>query len=78
MINNEWHIKNVEEARLKDLKAKNYILKAFDRGIIETILNKDTTKGIWGSMKQKYKASKNVKRAQLQTLHRELDLLSMK
>lgn len=71
-------IKSIEEARLKDLKAKNYLFQAIDRGIIETILNKDSAKGIWDSMKQKYQGSTKVKRAQLQTLRREFELLGMK
>lgn len=49
-----------------------------ERGIVETILNKDTAKGSWDSMKQKYKRTFKVKRAQLQALHKEFKLLGMK
>ncbi|KAK4425281.1 hypothetical protein Salat_1722000 [Sesamum alatum] len=37
--------KAFEEAKLKDMKAKNYLFQAIDRSILETILNKETTKG---------------------------------
>lgn len=47
-------LKKIEEAKLKDLTAKNYLFQSIERGIIETILNKDIAKGIWDSMKQKY------------------------
>lgn len=71
-------LKVVEESKLKDLKAKNYLFQATDRSIMETILNKDTAKDIWDSMKQKYQGSTKVKRAQLQALRREFELLGMK
>lgn len=38
--------KLVEEQKLNDSKAKNYLFQAFDRSILETILNKDTSKSI--------------------------------
>ena len=40
------HRKNIEDQKLKDLKAKNYLVKAIDRSVLETILNKDTAKNI--------------------------------
>lgn len=43
--------KVIEEEKLKDLKVKNYLFQAIDRTIIETILNKETSKAIWDSMK---------------------------
>ncbi|KAM2527250.1 hypothetical protein TB1_024526 [Malus domestica] len=46
--------KTIENLRLKDLKAKNYLFQAIDRSILETILKKDTAKDIWDSLKQKY------------------------
>lgn len=63
---------------MKDLKAKNYLFQAIDRSILETILNKDSAKAIWDSMKQKYQGSTKVKRAQLQALRREFEILGMK
>lgn len=39
--------KAIDEAKLKDLKVKNYLFQAIDRTIIETILNKETSKSIW-------------------------------
>lgn len=57
--------KSVEEAKLKDLKVKNYLFQAIDREILETILDKGTSKAIWNSMRQKYQGSTKVKQAQL-------------
>ncbi|XP_040375559.1 uncharacterized protein LOC121053127 [Rosa chinensis] len=67
-----------EDAKLKDLKVKNYLFQAIDRTIVETILNKETAKGIWDSMRQKFQGSTKVKRAQLQTLRREFEVLGMR
>ncbi|KAK2442749.1 putative mitochondrial protein [Trifolium repens] len=71
-------LKKGEESKLKDFKAKNYLFQAIDRTIMETILLKDSSKGIWDSMKQKYQGSTKVKRAHLQALRKELELLEMK
>lgn len=70
--------KTQEEQQLKDLKAKNYLFQAIDRTILETILQKDTSKQIWDSMRKKYQGSAKVKRAQLQALRRDFETLSMK
>lgn len=70
--------KNVEDAKLRDLKVKNFLFQAIDREILETILEKGTSKEIWDSMKKKYQGSTKVKRAQLQALRREFELLAMK
>ncbi|RDY07863.1 hypothetical protein CR513_07966, partial [Mucuna pruriens] len=70
--------KSVEEAKLKDLKVKNFLFQAIDREILETILDKETSKAIWRSMQQKYQGSTKVKKAQLQALRREFELLAMK
>ena len=67
----ETQRKSVEEAKLKDLKVKNFLFQAIDREILETILDKRTSKAIWDSMKQKYQGSTKVKRAQLQALRKE-------
>ncbi|PRQ17740.1 putative RNA-directed DNA polymerase [Rosa chinensis] len=74
----EGQRKQIEDAKLKDLKVKNYLFQAIDRTIIETILNKETAKHIWDSMRQKYQGSTKVKRAQLQALRREFEVLQMK
>jgi hypothetical protein len=66
-----------EESKLKDLKVKNYLFQAIDRSILETILVRDTTKDIWDAMKRKYQGSTKVKRAQLQALRREFEVLAM-
>ena len=60
------------------MKAKNYLFQALDRSILETILKKDTTKNIWDSLKQKYQGTTRVKRAHLQALRKEFELLHMK
>ncbi|KAL4347874.1 hypothetical protein GQ457_17G005850 [Hibiscus cannabinus] len=70
--------KNIEEQKLKDLKAKNYLFQALDQTILETILNKDTTQSIWDSMKRKYHGTTRVKRAQLQAIRKEFETLQMK
>ncbi|RVW71854.1 hypothetical protein CK203_061138 [Vitis vinifera] len=45
MINTYSSIKKeVEEARLKDMKIKNYMFQSIDKTIMETILDKNTTK----------------------------------
>ena len=70
--------KGIEDAKLKDLKVKNYLFQAIDRNIMETILDRDTAKSIWDSMKQKYQGSTRVKRAQLQALRTDFETLHMK
>nr|XP_048331640.1 uncharacterized protein LOC125422966 [Ziziphus jujuba var. spinosa] len=69
----EW-----EAQKLKDLKAKNYLFQAIDHSILETILNKDTSKQIWDSMKKKYQGTARVKRVKLQSLRAEFENLRMK
>ena len=70
--------KTVNELKLKDLKVKNYLFQAIDRSVLETILKKETSKEIWDSLKQKYQGTARVKRAQLQALRREWEILQMK
>lgn len=70
--------RNVVEANLKDMKVKNYLFQAIDRDILETILDKSTSQAIWRSMQQKYQGLTRVKRAQVQALRREFELLTMK
>jgi len=71
-------IEEAHETKLKDLKVKNFLFQSIDREILETILNKSTSKAIWDSMRQTCKGSTRVKRAQLQTLRREFELLIVK
>lgn len=70
--------KALDEAKLKDMKIKNYLFQSIDREIMETILDKSTSKAIWDSMKQKFQGSTRVRRAQLQALRREFEVLQMK
>ncbi|KAE9587482.1 putative RNA-directed DNA polymerase [Lupinus albus] len=74
----EAQIKTLEDQKLKDLKTKNYLFQAIDRTILETILKKDTSKDIWDSMKKNYKGTARVKRALLQALRKEFEILHMK
>lgn len=53
----------LDEAKLKDMKVKNNLFQTIDREILDTILDKSASKGIWASMKQKYQGSTKVKRA---------------
>ncbi|PNX83385.1 retrovirus-related Pol polyprotein from transposon TNT 1-94 [Trifolium pratense] len=71
-------IQLAHESKLKYLKAKNYLFQAIDRSILEMILARGTTKEIWDSMRQKYQGSTKVKRAQLQALRKEFEILNMK
>ncbi|KAH0683402.1 hypothetical protein KY289_021154 [Solanum tuberosum] len=68
----------LDNLRLKDLKAKNYLFQAIDRSILEIILCKDTSKQIWDSMKKKYQGTAKAKRALLQTLRADFETLQMK
>lgn len=64
--------------KLKDLKVKNYLFQAIDRAILKTILEKDTSKQIWDSMKRKYASTTRVKQRQLQAFCKEFEILHMK
>ncbi|KAK2451463.1 putative mitochondrial protein [Trifolium repens] len=66
-----------DESKLRDLKVKNYLFQAIDRSILETILTRDTSRDIWEAMRRKYQGSTKVKRAQLQSLRREFEVLAM-
>ncbi|GAU27067.1 hypothetical protein TSUD_314290 [Trifolium subterraneum] len=67
-----------DASKLKDLKVKNYLFQSIDRSILETILVRETSKDIWDAMKRKYQGSTKVKRAHLQALRREFEVLAMK
>ncbi|RDX93349.1 hypothetical protein CR513_24400, partial [Mucuna pruriens] len=69
---------SIDDQKLKNLKAKNYLFQALGGSVLETILNKDTTKDTWNSLKQKYQGTSRVKRAQLQALRKEFEILHMK
>ena len=56
----EQQQKRVVEQKLKDLKVKNYLFQALGRSILETILEKETSKQIWDSLKKKYEGSERV------------------
>jgi len=70
--------KAAKDSKLLDLRVKNYLFQSIDRTIMETILVKDSTKDIWEAMHRKYQGSTHVKRAQLQALHKEFEILAMK
>ncbi|CAL1399684.1 unnamed protein product [Linum trigynum] len=70
--------KNLEDLRLKDLKAKNYLFSSIDKSIFKTITKKSTGKQLWDAMKIKYQGSARVQKAQLQALKRTFEVLEMK
>ncbi|KAH1098562.1 hypothetical protein J1N35_015483 [Gossypium stocksii] len=70
---------NIEDKKqLKDLKARNYLFQVLDHTILEIILNKDTSKSTWNSMKQKYQGTTRVQCALLQALRTEFEILHVK
>lgn len=69
---------NLEEMKLKDLKAKNYLFQSLDKSILKTITQKETSKQVWDSMKMKCQGNVRVKRAQLNRLRRDFEVLAMK
>ena len=70
--------KTLEDHKLKDLKTTNYLFQPIDKSILKTIIQKDTSKQLWDSMKRKYQGNIRVQRAQLQTLRREFEIMEMK
>jgi len=56
---------------------KNYLFQSIDRTILETMLKKKTSKEIGDSMRRKYQGSTRVKRAQLQAVRRDFEILQM-
>ncbi|CAA7019223.1 unnamed protein product [Microthlaspi erraticum] len=68
----------LDEAKLKDLKAKNYLFQSIDKTTLKTITQKETAKQLWESMKIKHQGSARVKRAQLQRLRKTFETLEMK
>ena len=49
--------KNIDDQKLRDLKAKNYLFQALDHSFLDSILNKDTINDIWDSLKQNYQGT---------------------
>lgn len=70
--------KTLEELKLKDLKAKNYLFQSLDRTILKTITLKETSKQLWDSMKMKCQGNARVQKAQLNRLRRSFEILEMK
>ncbi|GAU22710.1 hypothetical protein TSUD_138340 [Trifolium subterraneum] len=64
-------------SKLTDLKVKNYLFQSIDRSILETILDRETSKDICDAMRRKYQGSSKVKHAQLQALRKEFEVLAM-
>ncbi|XP_076893096.1 uncharacterized protein LOC143545022 [Bidens hawaiensis] len=69
---------NLDAMRLKDLKAQNYLFQSIDKQILKTMTHKETAKQIWEAMKNKYQGNIRVKKAHLQRLRREFEILEMK
>lgn len=78
VVLNEAQKQELAEKKLKDLKVKNYLFQTIDKSILKTIIQKDTAKQMWDSLKTKYQGNERVKRAQLQRLRREFEVLEMK
>ncbi|CAL1391441.1 unnamed protein product [Linum trigynum] len=74
----EEQTKALEDLRMKDLKALNYLFSSIDKTILKTISKKETSKELWDSMAVKYQGSARVQQAQLQGLKRSYELLEMK
>lgn len=53
-IATQEQLKAIEDGKLRDLKAKNYLFQEIDCNLLKTIMKKDTSKDIWESMKKKY------------------------
>nr|XP_027191521.1 uncharacterized protein LOC113787151 [Cicer arietinum] len=66
------------DLKLTDLKVKNYLFQAIDKSILKTIIQKNTSKQLWDSLKIKYQGSERVQREQLQRLRRDFEILEMK
>ncbi|CAN1171248.1 hypothetical protein LINPERPRIM_LOCUS7875 [Linum perenne] len=48
------HNKILDERKLKDLTANNYLFSSIDKTLLKTITQKATTKKLWDSMKTRY------------------------
>lgn len=70
--------KKIEESKLRDFKAKNYLYQAIDRVTLETILNKGTAKDIWESLKTRFQGNAQAKKSTLQAARKEFETLEMK
>jgi len=70
--------KVLDEAILKDLKAKNYLFQSIEKTMLKTITRKETAKQLWESMKIKHQGNARVKCAQLQRLRKTFETLEMR
>ncbi|CAD5332898.1 unnamed protein product [Arabidopsis thaliana] len=50
------------EKTVKDQKMKNYLFASVDKTIRKTILQKETSKDLWESMKRKYQGNDMVQK----------------
>lgn len=62
--------------KLMDLKVKNYLFQSIDRKVLQTIVCKESSKGIWDLMNVKYLGSM-VKWSQMHALWWKFKLLHM-
>lgn len=70
--------RQLEDARMKDCRAKGYLFRAIDRITFEQVLDRSTSKVIWDSKKMKYGGNERVKQSLLNTLRRDFEVLEMK
>jgi hypothetical protein len=68
----------VWQQMLKDLEGNKLNFYAISRVVLKTIFNKDASKGMWDPMKQNFQGSNRVKKAQLQALRMDFEILHMK
>lgn len=68
----------LESRRLQDHKEKHYLFRAIDRVVFEQILDRSTSKIIWDSLKNKFGGNELVKKALLNALRRDFEVLEMK
>ena len=78
MTSEDWFYSRGQGRRAPREGGKGRGCYAFNKTILETILEKSTSKQIWDSMKRKYEGNTRVKRSILQKLRTEFETLEMK
>jgi len=54
-------MKEYEENKLKDLKAKNLLYQTIERDVLETILDRSSSKVIWDSISKNFRAQQRLR-----------------
>nr|KYP47367.1 hypothetical protein KK1_030981 [Cajanus cajan] len=71
-------LQDLENTRTKDHKVKHYLFQAIDKSIFEQVLDRHTSKIVRDSLKKKFGGNNCVKKALLNSLRREFEVLEMK